>query len=173
MNADLKRQMNAGFKKQQEDVNVLKGMTQDFLSGKVHFKMTPIKRRRMRDALNDVEEEEMEDDEADYGAGPLTNDTRLQPPAKVSRTLNLVSASSRSGSPRGGMLAEEVPAPSPVSPVSYRMSRTIHTVTDLYKEWTVGLGTGPSVASLNDQYGVQWRVGWPHNEREFYLLEIK
>jgi hypothetical protein len=47
-------------------------------------------------------------------------------------------------------------APSPLFPV-YRLSRTIETVPDLWREWTVGLGNGPAVQALEDTYGASWR----------------
>lgn len=46
------------------------------------------------------------------------------------------------------------------------MSRTIVTVPDLWREWTVGLGNGPAVQALEDTYGAQWRPD--QSERVFY-----
>lgn len=43
------------------------------------------------------------------------------------------------------------------SPPAYKMSRTISTVTDLWREWTVGLGSNPAVQALEDTYGASWR----------------
>ncbi|EDN08838.1 predicted protein [Histoplasma mississippiense (nom. inval.)] len=40
----------------------------------------------------------------------------------------------------------------------YSLSRTIQSVPDLWREWTTGLGGGPSVQSLEDQGG-SWRKG--------------
>jgi hypothetical protein len=40
----------------------------------------------------------------------------------------------------------------------YEMNRSIATVPDLVREWTVGLGNGrPSIESLNNTYGTRWR----------------
>jgi hypothetical protein len=42
-------------------------------------------------------------------------------------------------------------------PPAYEMSRTISTVPDLWREWTVGLGDNPAVQTLEDTYGPAWR----------------
>jgi len=46
---------------------------------------------------------------------------------------------------------------SPAAAASYVLSRTISTVPQLWREWTVGLGNGPSVQGLEDLYGPRWR----------------
>lgn len=46
------------------------------------------------------------------------------------------------------------------------MSRTIITVPDLWREWTVGLGNGPAVQTLEDSYGARWRPS--QSERVFF-----
>lgn len=40
---------------------------------------------------------------------------------------------------------------------TYRMNRFNVTVKDLWREWHEGIGDGPSIVSLEKQYGVQWR----------------
>jgi len=42
-------------------------------------------------------------------------------------------------------------------PPSYKLSRTIQTVPDLWREWTTGLANGPAVQGLEDSYGAAWR----------------
>lgn len=37
------------------------------------------------------------------------------------------------------------------------MNREISTVHDLWREWSIGLGTGPSVKSLEEAWGPRWR----------------
>lgn len=44
-------------------------------------------------------------------------------------------------------------------PTAYTLSRTIVTVTDLWREYTVGLSGCPSVRGLEQQYGTSWRRG--------------
>ncbi|KAL1989509.1 hypothetical protein VTN49DRAFT_6706 [Thermomyces lanuginosus] len=51
-------------------------------------------------------------------------------------------------------------------PRTYRLSRTIKTVPELWREWTEGLNGGPSVQSLDAVYGAKWRV--EQAERMFY-----
>jgi len=51
-------------------------------------------------------------------------------------------------------------------PPSYMLSRTISTVPQLWREWTVGLGNGLSVQGLEDLYGHRWRPA--HSEKVMY-----
>jgi hypothetical protein len=68
-------------------------------------------------------------------------------------------------SPRdGGPLSPS--ASSPPSSSSYVLSRTVSTVPQLWREWTVGLGNGLSVQGLEDLYGPRWRPA--HSEKMMY-----
>src|SRR5271154_5727950 len=44
------------------------------------------------------------------------------------------------------------------SPPQYVLSRTVRTVPQLWREWTVGLGGNSSVQGLEDLYGPCWRL---------------
>ena len=46
------------------------------------------------------------------------------------------------------------------------LSRTISTVPQLWREWTVGLGNSLSVQGLEDLYGPRWRPA--HSEKVMY-----
>jgi hypothetical protein len=92
--------------------------------------------------------------------------------------------------PRGGQLAPALAAapltgasPLPNRPVAlpitalaqaaepppYRMSRTIQTIPELWREWTVGLAGQPSIEQLDTLYGASWRTGpTAASERQFY-----
>ncbi|RPB09551.1 hypothetical protein P167DRAFT_465131, partial [Morchella conica CCBAS932] len=48
----------------------------------------------------------------------------------------------------------------------YKMSRSLSTVAGLWQEWKQGLGTEPSVESLEARYGPKWRTS--QAERKFY-----
>ena len=50
------------------------------------------------------------------------------------------------------------------------MSRTIQTVEDLWREWTVGLGGNPSIQSLEDSHGAKWRP--EQKERTFFSRKV-
>jgi hypothetical protein len=52
-----------------------------------------------------------------------------------------------------------------VSP-PYLLSRMIFTVSQLWREWTVGVGGGPSVQGLEELYGTFWRQ--KHSETVMY-----
>ena len=60
----------------------------------------------------------------------------------------------------------ETVSPLPSPPVNYRMSRTIATVHDLWREWSLGIGSGPSVKALEDIWGTKWRNS--DAERRFF-----
>ena len=49
------------------------------------------------------------------------------------------------------------------------MSRTIQTIPELWREWTVGLQGQPSIEQLDALYGSSWRSGpAAASERQFY-----
>jgi hypothetical protein len=68
----------------------------------------------------------------------------------------------------------------PTEPGQYSMSRAVHTIPELWREWTVGLDGQPSIERLDELYGSRWRSG-PSKapERQFYsrrktlITEIK
>lgn len=47
---------------------------------------------------------------------------------------------------------------------TYRLSTSVFTVTDLYREWTVGLGGGHSVEYMNSHH-----PGWYSSQKSFYM----
>jgi hypothetical protein len=51
----------------------------------------------------------------------------------------------------------------------YRMSRTVQTIPELWREWTVGLQGQPSIERLDGLHGSSWRSGpTAASERQFY-----
>jgi hypothetical protein len=52
------------------------------------------------------------------------------------------------------------------------MSRAVRTVKALWQEWTIGLGSGPSVAALDRKWGSRWRAG-RQNELQWYSLRLE
>ena len=51
----------------------------------------------------------------------------------------------------------------------YHMSRTIQTIPELWREWTVGLQGQPSIERLDELHGSSWRSGpTAASERQFY-----
>jgi len=61
-------------------------------------------------------------------------------------------------------LAQERP---PVTTLpTYKLSRSLHTVHDLWKEWTEGLCGGPAVKDLEERWGTEWRK--EDTERRFF-----
>lgn len=59
--------------------------------------------------------------------------------------------------------------PSSSSTPNFRLSTHIHTITDLYREWTVGLGGNHSVEYMNTNY-----PGWyTRTQKTFYMRRRK
>lgn len=54
----------------------------------------------------------------------------------------------------------------------YLLNRSLKTVVDVWREWSVGIGNGPAVKKLNDCYGSGWRAGWPQKERQYYSMRL-
>jgi hypothetical protein len=90
----------------------------------------------------------------------------------------------------GGSVGPLAPVPLPVTglasaaPASglgqYSMSRAVHTIPELWQEWTIGLQGQPSIERLDELYGSRWRTGLGKaSERQFYsrrktlITEIK
>lgn len=48
---------------------------------------------------------------------------------------------------------------------SYKLSREVRTIPDLWREWTIGLAGLPSVEELDRRYGSKWR---PRGEAQYY-----
>jgi hypothetical protein len=67
----------------------------------------------------------------------------------------------------GGQLLPTPPVVSVESYVpSYRLSREVYTIPDLWLEWTVGLAVGlPSIDELDHRWGTRWRSP---KERQYY-----
>jgi hypothetical protein len=51
-------------------------------------------------------------------------------------------------------------------PPKYKLSRTIATVHDLWREWSIGIGGRPAVKVLEDTWGAKWRKDT--TERRFF-----
>ena len=89
----------------------------------------------------------------------------------------------------GAAVGPLAPAPLPLTalaqaaaslPGQYCMSRTVQTIPELWREWTVGLHGQPSIERLDELYGAGWRSGpTKAAERQFYsrrkvlITEIK
>ena len=77
-----------------------------------------------------------------------------------------IPTSPRGGEPLSPSAWPPPPPPPPPPSSSYVLSRTISTVPQLWREWTVGLGNGLSVQGLEDLYGPRWRPA--HSEKVMY-----
>lgn len=56
-----------------------------------------------------------------------------------------------------------------LEPIRYKFSRTVTTVVDLWKEWSIGLESGPSIQQLDSTWGARWK---DQNESQFYSRRL-
>ncbi|KAG1467769.1 hypothetical protein G6F56_004227 [Rhizopus delemar] len=56
------------------------------------------------------------------------------------------------------------------SPVQYKMNRNLVQVTDVWREYSVGLSGGPAIKSLEEDYGTKWRKD--RTESKFYNTRL-
>jgi hypothetical protein len=56
-----------------------------------------------------------------------------------------------------------------LEPIRYRFDQKVDTVPDLWTEWSIGLGSGPSIEQLDSTWGAKWK---DQNERQFYSRRL-
>ncbi|KAF4027846.1 Transcriptional activator of glycolytic enzyme [Phytophthora infestans] len=82
------------------------------------------------------------------------------------RLVPNASATSTTASFQPGVVEPSpVPSAPTTPPVSYALSRSLVSVHDLWKEWSVGLNGGPAVSVLEEKYGTKWCNS---DERRFF-----
>jgi hypothetical protein len=86
--------------------------------------------------------------------------------------MRLTSANSSSNATSGTSSSASDSAP---RQVTYKMSRSIKTVKDLWREWKQGLGGHPAVEYLEATHGTSWRNGDDRfiNRRKIILKEVE
>ena len=109
-------------------------------------------------------------------------------PLQISSEINSSNTSSRDvdpiiATPPTAQLADSIFAPiiaaprfaesnqssnSSSDPPQYKMSRSHTTITNLWREWFMGLGGSMSIKELERQYGHQWRGGSRSSESKFF-----
>ena len=77
-------------------------------------------------------------------------------PALAAVTVSLTGASPLPNRPVALLITALAQA---TEPPPYRISRTIQTIPELWREWTVGLAGQPSIEQLDALYGASWRTG--------------
>lgn len=131
-----------------EEVKSLKASLNDFLEGSFSFNFTPGRSRMLPQGFDPALRQQRESSPC-----PL--------PAALSPTAPAISLS-----------GPAPPVPTPLEELgrakpSYKLSREVRTIPDLWREWTVGLAGLPAVEGLDRLYGSQWRSG---NERQYYSM---
>ena len=146
------------FKKQHEQATKMKKKLNDFLKSKIAFIMTSIKKQKLLNATTTTTtifiliDSRLQFISTHFELQNFSSST-----AFFFTSLFFTSSSNKAASP---------------SSITYFFNRNVHTVTDLFKEWIIGLDTGPSIVSMNDRYDVEWRKGWQGKEREFYSKRL-
>lgn len=130
-------------------VNELSGKLEDFLTGSFSLTFTPGRNRMLPQGF-------------DPAGVPRR---RMTPPSPLDPSQPAVDLGGPPPPPRTVLERQEEARMAFVP--SYRLSREVVTVTDLWREWTVGLGGLPSVASLDAAYGSRWRSP---SERQYYSM---
>ncbi len=114
----------------------------DFVQGRVPFVLTPMRNRPLSEAP-----------QATLGVSKAIPEAGVAAPTTGVALDAAASTAAVDSAPTAG-------------PPKYRLSRTVTTVPDLWREWTVGLGGGPAVQALEDSYGPRWRPS--QEERVFF-----
>ena len=132
-------------------LNQLTAKLEDFLTGSFSLTFTPGRSRMLP-----------------QGYDPAGQPRRHTPPSPLDASQHQPAVDL--GGPLSAAVAVAAAAPGQQEPVhapSYRLSRQVVTVPDLWREWTVGLGGLPSVATLDATYGSSWRSP---SERQYYSM---
>ncbi|KAL0139964.1 transcriptional activator of glycolytic enzymes-domain-containing protein [Mucor lusitanicus] len=96
---------------------------------------------------------------------PLVSTTALTASTSTSAQESSASLGQPSSTPNNAAVEQNTPS---LAPTTYRMSTGVHTVTDLYREWTEGLGGNYSVQYMNANY-----TGWYSKQKSFYMRRRK
>ena len=171
LHTGLTNLMTAGFLKQKELFRQVEDKLDDFLTGKVTFTLTPTKIRPRPQGTSPIPLNMLD---------PILHPPMADVPAFSSTATD--NPLSPFGSPDlaaltpvlDGQSASSVRSASvgTAAPPSYLLNRQVSSVIDLWREWNVGLGTGPAVGKLNSTYGSGWRRGWPAKERQYYSQRL-
>jgi hypothetical protein len=141
-------------------VNRLASKLDDFLTGSFSLQFTPGRSRMLPQGYDLARGERRQ------CTPPPPPNLNVRQPAIIDLGGPLPPAPTALGVPGPG--PAPAPAPARHDPVpSYRLSRQVATVPDLWREWTVGLGGLPSVAALDAAYGSRWRA---QSERQYYSM---
>jgi hypothetical protein len=126
----------------------VKASLEDFVQGRFSFTFTPARSRMLPQGWDPLLSQQRP-------VSPPSPSFRGRPPV----TPQPISPASPPAVSLGGQLP---PAPVP----SYRLSREVCTIPDLWREWTVGLAVGlPSIDELDRRWGARWRSP---KERQYY-----
>ncbi|CCE31025.1 uncharacterized protein CPUR_04876 [Claviceps purpurea 20.1] len=163
LQSSLTAMISTGFEKQQQYTQRLESKLDDFLEGRIAFQMTPVKlSHSVKTAVSMERGGSSTNSIGDsISIAPIPIDPRLDTSTSTQNAAVTTSFATPSERPESSSLANR-----------YSLSRNTHNVTDLHREWYVGYGGQPSIASLNDEHGCMWRKDWPGKDREFYSKRL-
>jgi hypothetical protein len=130
----------------------VKASLEDFVQGRFSFTFTPARSRMLPQGWDPLLSQQRP-------VSPPSPSFRGRPP-RPPLTPQPVSPASSPAVSLGGQPLPPAPVP------SYRLSREVCTIPDLWREWTVGLAAGlPSIDELDRHWGPRWRSP---KERQYY-----
>lgn len=160
--ADLRADLRDNLRAMEERMEELQNrLLQALLSGGIRFRLTAespglLQLQPMRPIAGEVQSTQTAASSSADPSGPI-------PPAQEEPAQE---------EPGQDEPAREEPAQeqnAEEQPPQYCMCRTIKTVEELWREWTVGLRGQPAIAALDSRWGSRWRAG-RQSELQWYSL---
>ena len=139
-----------GLAQLEHSVNELAGKVTDFLTGSFTLIFTPGRSRMLP-----------------QGHGPANLPRQQTPPSPTPRSRPVVDLGGPLPPAPATALERQEEEANAAYVLSYKLSRQVVTILDLWREWTVGLGGLLSVTSLDATYGSRWRSS---SKRQYYSI---
>ena len=141
---------------------------------------------RMADLVREVQatKEHLAQSQATYASqvlGLFSTGLTVEMRAATPSLLRLGESTTLTPTPTTTTAPTPAPAPAPTPApalalepelLQYRMCRTVQTVEELWREWTVGLQGTPAIAALDSRWGSRWRAG-RQSELQWYSLRLE
>lgn len=151
-------------------LETLRTAVEDNFFGQISFTFTPGKLCILPQGFDpSLHQQERDISPSPTGSSSLISFTQT-PIRAIAQGFRTAASLSMTPTPLVGTMAQPLAASSsseiPTMPVSiYRLSRDVRTIPDLWKEWTISLGSLPPIDELDRLYGSCWRTG---NEIQYY-----
>ena len=154
-------------------LETLKTAIEDNLFGQISFTFTPGKSRMLPQGFDlFLYQQERDISLSPTGSSSLIPSTQT-PICAIAQGFCTAAPLSMTPTPFFGAMTQSLATSSsseiPTMPVPiYRLLRDVRTILDLWKEWTIGLGSLPPIDELNRLHGSYWRTG---NKIQYYSTQ--